>query len=351
MWQKRMETEDIRLLNVGGISPTWGEAAAFPALLSLQLDGNALNGTLPPSLPSALQQLELSGNQLQGKLPTNWPPGLQLLDLSGNALTGALPIELASLTQLQQMLLTGSNFHASMPLEWGAPEAFPELFLMGCGNMNLTGTLPAEWGSPSGLQSLAFLTLNTNDLIGDWPDSWASDGAFPLLVRLELFQTSLKGTIPARWGSVHAFPNLQILYLDNNLLQGSLPAFNNAKLGAVLLDSNSCTSGLDTFWTSMGPLLMAALQNNSISGHLWRSPPALDQLALLDLQGNPLTGTVQLSWLVEGNVLSHVSYLDVAEAWQRSVDQNHWRQQLCLNKALYNTDVTGQQLAVLPALQ
>jgi len=41
----------------------------------------------------------------------------------------------------------------------------------------------------------------------------------------------------------------------------------------------------------------------------------------------------------------------VAGAWQRSVDQNYWRQQLCLNKDLYNTDVTGQQLAVLPALQ
>lgn len=58
-----------------------------------------------------------------------------------------------------------------------------------------------------------------------------------------------------------------------------------------------------------------------------------------------------LSWLREGNVLSHVSYLDVAGAWPRSINQNNWRQQLCLNEDLYNADVTGQQLAVLPALQ
>ena len=198
------------------------------------------------------------------------------------------------MTQLQQMTLSGNNFHGSLPPEWGAPEAFPELSVMGCGNMNVTGTLPAEWGSPSAFQSLVFLTLNTNDLTGDLPDSWASDGAFPLLVCLEAYQNSLSGTIPASWGSVHAFSNLQVLYLDNNLLHGALLAFHNAKLGA-LLDSNSFTSGLDGFWTSTAPLLMVSMQNNSVSGHLRNSPPALDQLALLDLQGNTLTGTVPLS--------------------------------------------------------
>ncbi len=79
--------------------------------------------------------------------------------------------------------------------------------------------------------------------------------------------------------------------------------------------------------------------------------PALDQLALLDLRGNTLTGTVPLSWLHEGNMLSHISYLDVAGAWQRSIDLSSLRQQLCLNKDLYDTDVTGQQLAVLPSLR
>jgi len=345
------EIDDLQLLCIGGIPPSWGEDAAFPALLSLQLISNALNGTLPPSFPPALQQLDLYGNQLQGNLPTNWPPGLQLLFLPGNALTGTLPVELGSLTQLQQRTLAGNNFHAGLPPEWGAPAAFPELLVMGGGNMNVTGTLPAEWGGPSAFQSLVYLTLDNNDLTGDLPDSWASDGAFPFLVVLEMDHNSLNGTIPASWGSVHAFPNLQMTYLDNNLLQGSVPAFNNAKLGAVLLDNCSSTSGLDAFWTSTAPLLMAALQNNSISGHLWDSPSALDQLALLDLRGNTLLGTVPLSWLREGNMLSHVSYLDVAGAWQRSIDQNNWRQQLCLNKDLYNADVTGQQLAVLPTLQ
>ena len=96
---------------------------------------------------------------------------------------------------------------------------------------------------------------------------------------------------------------------------------------------------------------MAALQDNSISGHLLDSPSPLDQLALLDLQGNPLTGSMPLSWLREGNVLSHISYLDVAGVWPRSIDLNSWRRQLCLNKDLYDPDVTGQQLAVLPALR
>jgi len=54
-----METDNLQLLCIGGIPPSWGKGAAFPALLNLQLGSNALNGTLPPSFPPALQQLEL----------------------------------------------------------------------------------------------------------------------------------------------------------------------------------------------------------------------------------------------------------------------------------------------------
>jgi hypothetical protein len=58
------ETDDLRLLCIGGIPPSWGEGAVFPALLDLLLASNTLNGTLPPIFPPALQQLELYGNQL-----------------------------------------------------------------------------------------------------------------------------------------------------------------------------------------------------------------------------------------------------------------------------------------------
>ena len=43
--------------------------------------------------------------------------------------------------------------------------------------------------------------------------------------------------------------------------------------------------------------------------------------------------------------MSHVFYLNVGKAWQRSETSNTWRQQVCLQRDLYDSDVTGQQIA------
>lgn len=79
-------------------------------------------------------------------------------------------------------------------------------------------------------------------------------------------------------------------------------------------------------------------------------PQALRSVKGLDLSQNSLQGTVPLSWLQAGNFLSHVSYLNLGQAWDKSVLQNNWRQTLCLHEDLYCADVTGQQLALLPKL-
>ena len=333
----------------GPIPSSWGKEA-FPTLQNLGLGSNQINGALPESFPRALQLLDLSSNQLTGVLLSNWPLGLQFLYLEGNAMNGTLPAELGSLTQLQGLQLAGNAFSGELPSQWGAPGAFESLWFLQCDNMKLTGTLPSSWGSPDAFQQLELLIIDTNGLTGDLPESWASEGAFPRLICLYLNGCALEGTIPPSWGSQHAYPAMQTLYLDNNPLHGSLPAFNNAALGVVRLDNCSILSGLDTFWTSSAPLLMAALQNNSISGHLVDRPASLNQLAFLDLSENSLTGTVPLSWLQGGSMLSHVSYLDVGRVWQQSINLNSWRQQLCLKTDLYDVDVIGQQLAVLPEL-
>lgn len=292
-----------------------------------------------------------TSNQLTGALLSNWPLGLQFLSLGGNAMNGTLPAELGSLTQLQEIGLTGNAFSGELPSQWGAPGAFESLWYMQCENMQLTGTLPSSWGSPNAFQQLEVLLIPGNGLTGDLPDTWASEGAFPRLITLQLSNCSLDGTIPPSWGSHNAYPAMQALDLDNNPLHGFLPAFNNAALGALTLDDCSLNFGLDAFWTSSAPLLIATLANNSISGHLVDMPASLNQLAFLDLGGNSLRGTVPLSWLQDGNMLSHISYLDVGKVWPNSVNLNSWRQQLCLKKDLYDIDVTGQQLAVLPELR
>lgn len=63
----------------------------------LNLGGNLLSGTIPPSLSSLteLQQVVLSDNALRGGLPAQLSnaTSLALLDVANNVLNGSLPLQ------------------------------------------------------------------------------------------------------------------------------------------------------------------------------------------------------------------------------------------------------------------
>jgi len=61
----------------GDLPATWGAAAAFPALQSLVLDGNAIAGSLPQTWGGAgafpvMTTLSVRNNALEGALPPTW---------------------------------------------------------------------------------------------------------------------------------------------------------------------------------------------------------------------------------------------------------------------------------------
>ena len=197
---------------------------------------------------------------------------------------------------------------------------------------------------------LTLLHLDDNDITGTLPQSWGFRGSFSLLVDLLLGNTGIGGTLPVGWTAPDAFVNLLQLDLHSTHLQGSVPSFNNRNLIVLSLDSCSLNSSLDEFWTSSAPLWSINLSNTSLSGHLPDTAGALDDLISLDLGQNNLEGPVPLSWLQADGFLSHVYVLNVDSIWQGSVAKTSWRQQLCLKKNLYDTDVTGWSLALLPKL-
>ena len=270
---------------------------------------------------------------------------------AANRLTGSIPPGLSSLSQLQQLRLPDNNLTGTLPAAWGEPDAFPGgLQVLQVSRNALTGTLCGSWADENAFQEILYLELQDTHMAGSLPQSWSLPGAFPNLRELTISASGLNGTIPAGWGSLRAFQNLEILAITDARLAGSVPAFNNAVLNTLILTSLGLRSGLEDFWNSTAPLALVDLANNSINGQVPDVPQALRSVIGLDVSQNSLQGTVPLSWLQPGNFLSHVSYLNLGQAWDNSVLQNNWRQTLCLHEDLYRADVTGQQLALLPKL-
>lgn len=353
-------------------------AGAFPALQTLVISQNLLTGSLPSTLPlqlqvlaasdnqlngsipagwaspnsaPGLQQLYLYNNHLTGTLPLTWPSHLQLLQINGNHFAGTLPGELGQLQQLQAIALGNNALTGQLPASWAAPGAFPRLLYLDCNRLNITGPLPDAWGSPTAFPALENLFLYGTNISGALPDSWAAAaGAFPHLKELQLSATRVSGSIPASWTSAGGFPWLQALHAANTQLSGPIPAFHNTNLSVVEMDNSHFSADLGPFWNSTSPLLAVSLSGNAISGSLPDQPVTLPHLTFLNIAGNLLQGTVPLSWLHSGEFLSHITFLNVSSMWGRSLSLNSWRQTLCLEKDLYNADVTGQQLKQIPGL-
>ncbi len=123
-----------------------------------------------------------------------------------------------------------------------------------------------------------------------------------------------------------------------------IPSFDNKQLVLLDLDTANFTGGLGLFWASTAPLRAVSLANNSISGGLPQNSLALQILSVLDLAGNNLQGTVPLSWMQSGQIISHLLLMSLGRVWDASTRGNSWRQDLCLQQNLYNPDVAGEQL-------
>ena len=171
---------------------TWyGVTVHMGKITELQLDGNTLQGVLPPEI---------------GDLTD-----LQVLWVDGNILDGAIPKELGQLAQLRTLLLSHNAITGSIPAELGSLEELETLWLHDNG---LSGGIPAGLGSLTKLQSLV---LSRNMLSGTIPDALGSLGQ---LETLWLNDNALTGEVPETLGDLE---QLQQLILDHNRLSRQLP--------------------------------------------------------------------------------------------------------------------------------
>jgi hypothetical protein len=243
-------------------------------LLYLELNDNALSGTLPSELAllsNSLIRLLLTGNSLN---ETDQMPRL----------SGSLPSELGQLTLLEVMSLNNNDISGSLPSQMGQLSLLSVLDLE---RNELNGSLPTTIGN---LRQLNNLYMAFNRLSGALPSEL---GYLSMLVNLDFYGNQLSSSLPTELGHLSI---LQSISLGDNKLEGAIPThlgeLSNLQ-GSVNLAGNLLTG---TIPTELGQLLNIRnnlnLSNNKLTGSLPFELGKMVNLRGLELQNNKLTGLV-----------------------------------------------------------
>ena len=263
--------------SVGSVDTWHGvETGVDGRVVGLRLDWNGLSGPFPGDLANLteLDALDLSGNDFRGGLPAEIG-GLRALRrfrCGACGLSGELPAELGDLGQLELLDMGLNRFQGEIPPELGGAARLRSLYLHFNG---LSGEIPGELGD---LKSLVELGLNNNALTGEIPEELSGVGQ---LAWLDLSRNLLTGLVPKWLGSL---PDLQYLSLARNTLVGEIPP----ELG------------------QLASLQHLDLHRNFLVGTLPARLGDLAELRWLDLASNLLEGEVP-AWLAELQILGHLS--------------------------------------------
>ncbi|KAB1215093.1 hypothetical protein CJ030_MR4G016268 [Morella rubra] len=278
--------------------------SSLPNLVSLDLSGNGLQGSIPLEIGtlSKLNHLNLSNNKLTGELPPSLANLSQLvgLYLGGNKLQGSIPLEIVILD------ISSNHILGQIPPHLGLLANLTNIHLS---NNQITGLIPSEIRM---LRNLLFLDLDDNRLAGPIP---STIGRLTKLKYLSLALNQINGPIPSTlshltnlqylslgWNKINGFipvemeklKNLTVLDLQFNNIIGPIPTHlaNCNGLEDLILAHNNLTGSIpynicDFFW-----LQTMDLSHNFINGEIPRELGVLGHLSSLDLSYNNLRGSI-----------------------------------------------------------
>jgi Leucine-rich repeat (LRR) protein len=264
-------------------------------ITSIRMNYGYYSFTLPEELAllTDLNEINLSGNKGYGTLPSIFASFMQVKEfiLDDNQFTGTIPTQIASMDKLVTFSFSNNRFDGTIPSEFGLTTTLHEFDADG---NDMTGTLPSEiFANPE----FCYLYLSGNRLRGSLPTEL---GSYSILKNVHLDGNSFTGTIPTEIGNLI---DLGELKLHDNELNGNIPSEIgklSISLTVLRLENNKLIGTIPVQLTQLTELWDFMLAKNELTGTLHTELGRLRKLANLDLGENKFNGTIptQLGFLV-----------------------------------------------------
>ena len=182
----------------GGSVTIMTEERQYMALL---LPNNGLQGNIPPEIAmlSQLRYVDMSGNLLLNQIPPTLGELAKLedLNLGLNFLQGSLPSQFGKLNSLMNLAVWANRLTGGIPSELGL--LHQSLVSISLSDNHFDRTIPTELGALSGLQKL---WLHQNDLVGPLPAELGNCGA---LKTLQVSKNEISGESIVTFCSIDCF--------------------------------------------------------------------------------------------------------------------------------------------------
>nr|TKS15222.1 leucine-rich repeat family protein [Populus alba] len=267
---------------------------ALTNLEVLHLSGVEISTKVPQIMAnlSSLSSLFLRECGLQGEFPMGifQLPNLRFLSIRYNPyLTGYLP-EFQSGSQLESLLLAGTNFSGQLPGTLGNLQSMKEFDVAEC---NFSGVIPSS--SLGNLTKLNYLDLSYNFFSGKIPPSLVN------LLQLTDLSLSFNNFSSGTLDWLGNLTNLNNVDLQDTNSYGNIPSSlrNLTQLTVLLLAQNKLTGQIPSWIGNHTQLTSLYLGVNKLHGPIPESIYRLQNLEELDLAYNFFSGTLDLNLLLK----------------------------------------------------
>ncbi|KAF8042114.1 hypothetical protein BT93_A0654 [Corymbia citriodora subsp. variegata] len=322
---------DLSRNNLTGSVPPFG---ASRELIYLDLSRNNLTGSIPPFGASReLTYLDLSDNALTGQITSvGWEDllNLAIMYLDGNSLEGDIPPALFTLPQLMEIRLSSNRFNGQLIIYPNVSSC--QLRSLDLGSNLLQGSVPA---SIFELQSLYFLSLSYNNFNGSINIDVLRGLGNLTILDLSYSGLSINAMAPAS-AIASSFPEYNHLYLASCRLR-TFPRFlaNQSELVSLDLSHNYIQGKIPQWIWTLRDLKYLNLSKNYFENletplHNLSSSLSTINLRSKVLRGNmlPLPRSVEyldfssnnITSVIPNNIGDHLS----SSTWLFSLSKNNF---------------------------